>query len=100
MQGFWKHIVGLVCSLGLLGCYGEQEVVDYCAGDPSQCTPCHSSEQCVIVSNACHETASCVHRDVGLAVTQEGCNYGYDVPSDSVCECVQNVCSSDGPVQP
>ena len=88
----------LLATLGG-GCLGLQDVRDYCVdaqGQPNgNCPTCERDEQCVIVSNACHSTAACVHVDVELAVNQIGCNLEYDVPSDDVCRCQQGLCRSD-----
>lgn len=78
----------------LSGCFGLQEVRDHCLEDNANCPPCQLDSECVIVSNPCHETAHCTHRDTNLSVDQIGCNYAYDVPSDDVCRCRSGICRS------
>lgn len=86
--------IGLV--LALAACHGEQALRDDCATAGGDCPACQDDRDCVIVSNACHETATCTHarRDPPLAVTQEGCAswLAYDVPPAERCGCVQSVC--------
>lgn len=80
--------------LATSSCLGLQDVRDHCLEAPDNCPPCQLDNECVIVSNPCHETAHCTHRDTHLSVNQIGCNLEYDVPSDDVCRCVEGLCRS------
>lgn len=91
---FVPILLVLLATLVLSGCFGLQDVRDHCLEDNANCPPCQLDSECVIVSNACHETAHCTHRDTNLSVDQIGCNYAYDVPSDDVCRCVEGICRS------
>jgi hypothetical protein len=73
---------------------GSQELVSGCLNDPMLCPACGSDADCVIVSNACHETASCAHREANVAVTQEGCSQEHDPPDDR-CACLGNICQAE-----
>jgi hypothetical protein len=82
-----------ILSLLVLATCGDQELLAYCDQEGLDCPPCSSNAECVVLSNACHETASCVHRDDDtVAVTMDGCNWSYDVPPDSECVCTESVC--------
>ena len=79
------------------GCRGVQEIQNTCDGE-LECPPCTTDDECVIVSNACHETAACVHRDVDLAVNQIGCSDAlpHEVPQDTECTCQEETCRGVG----
>ena len=93
MRSYWVIIV-IACflagCLGANGCLGEQKIENGCESYP--CPSCSSDDECHIVSNPCHETGQCVHVDLDLDVTGDGCNYSYDVPSDEICKCVEETC--------
>jgi hypothetical protein len=81
----------------LLGaCKGEQELKDDCPSAGGACPLCASDSECVIVSNPCHETATCTHarREPKLVANSIGCGAEYDVPPAESCGCVANVCRS------
>ena len=82
----------IFAALGL-GCHGMQGVKDYCA-EQGNCPACTTDADCEIVSNSCHEFATCAPKAANLSVNQIGCSIEYDVPSDDVCRCVEKVCSS------
>jgi hypothetical protein len=77
-----------------VSCHGEQTLHSDCVDNAGVCPPCTSDEQCGIISNACTPHAYCTHRDrePPLAVTQIGCNIGYDEPPPARCGCVAGVC--------
>jgi hypothetical protein len=85
--------LSMALAMVLAGCGRVQEIQNTCDGD-LECPACTTDNQCVIVSNACHETAACVHRDVELSVNQIGCSdaLAYEVPDDAVCTCQASVC--------
>lgn len=86
-------VLGLTVSAVLLGCGKQQELTSYCLEPGVTCPPCSTDDECAVLSNACHETATCVHRDdVGVAVTMEGCGIENDVPPDSDCVCIDTTC--------
>lgn len=89
------RIFGLLLALALASCgMGPQELVDTCLRDGVNCPPCTSNADCVIASNLCHETASCVHRELNYGVTQEGCSLEHDPPEER-CSCIESVCRSE-----
>jgi hypothetical protein len=73
---------------------GPQQLVDTCLTSADLCPPCDSHDDCVIVSNLCHESASCVHADSNFAVTQDGCSLEHE-PPEEVCACVSGVCRAE-----
>lgn len=80
---------------GILACgKGEQELRDDCPTAGTACPACTSDSDCTIVSNPCHETATCTHarREPVLTVNQIGCNSEYDRPPAERCGCVSSVC--------
>jgi hypothetical protein len=87
-------VTAIVIVQGAIACKGEQELKDDCPHSNGACPACSSDNDCVIVSNPCHETASCTHRNRNppLSVDQIGCSTEYDKPPANRCGCVQNVC--------
>lgn len=92
------RIVHLVAPLGALvvlgACRGEQELRDDCPTAGAACPACTKDEDCAIVSNPCHASATCTSRarTPTLAVNQIGCNLEYDVPPAEHCGCIAGVC--------
>ena len=86
----------VMLALSLAACGGRQDLVSPCIEAGASCPPCSVNDECVVVSNACHETASCTHRDSGLVVTMDGCSdaQAHEVPPDSDCVCQQAVCQA------
>ena len=76
-------------------CSVEQDIIDICVEEKDKCSACFESSDCVIVSNPCHEYAYCAHKDSEVMVNSIGCNFEYDVPKDSSCKCINNICKSN-----
>ncbi len=89
-------VAGAVVALVLLACRGEQELRDDCPSAGAACPACREDADCVIVSNTCHEVATCTSktRNPPFAVDQIGCNWEYDRPPAERCGCVAGVCRS------
>jgi hypothetical protein len=88
--------LGVYGSALLAACAGTQDLANDCPDADGACPPCSAHEECVVVSNPCHDTAWCTHvdRDPPLAVNQIGCNLEHEVPPDSACGCVRGACAA------
>jgi hypothetical protein len=78
----------------LVSCGHKQELKSYCLEDPANCPSCSVDADCVIVSNPCHDSAMCSHKDAHLATTMEGCSFENEVPDASECICKDAVCQA------
>jgi hypothetical protein len=98
MKPVWlfRSLFVAVALSAVLACHGEQELHSDCVKSPDVCPPCTTDAECIIVSNECHESAACTHRDRDppLAVNQIGCSseLEYDRPPPERCGCARNVC--------
>jgi hypothetical protein len=80
--------------LAVAACSSEQRLRDDCTTPGVTCPACASDSDCEIVSNACHEAATCTDRRRELQVNQIGCLVENDVPADDRCACIQGMCRS------
>lgn len=89
----------VACALVLPGCKGVQEIHDWCPVEvepnPEDCPPCTADDQCVIRSNSCDPEGVCVHEDVEVFITGQACPFGYLVPDDDICRCIEGRCHVD-----
>jgi len=81
------------------GCLLEpQKLGSPCLGQPAStdggpCPACAVDADCVILSNRCHPSASCVPKDGNWFVTLEGCEVQHP-PTMVECGCVESVCQA------
>lgn len=96
MTGHLRLALLSMLALLAVACGREQKISNPCLEEPGLCDPCHADSECVILSNSCHEYASCVPAGSDFAVNEIGCSSAleYDVPADSECVCEATVCRS------
>ncbi len=80
------------------GCLLAPQVLDSpCAGQPATdggaCPACATDADCVIATNRCYASASCVPREGNWAVTLLGCSVEHP-PTTATCGCVNSVCQA------
>lgn len=92
---------GLIVLLSLLGSgclLAPQTLNSPCVGMPvdtdgGACPACATDADCVIASNRCYASASCVPKDGNWAVTLLGCSVEHP-PTTMTCGCVNSVCTA------
>ena len=89
-------MIALAWALLSLGCLPPQTLDSPCVNQPATvdggaCPACATDGDCVIASNQCYASASCVPRDGNWAVTLLGCEVMHP-PTMATCGCVEGVC--------
>ena len=85
---------GVIAALLLAACSLPQQLASPCVGMPvsaNTCPACTTDADCAIISNPCHEAASCVPKAAFWAVDAIGCDFEH-APTTSTCGCVNSVC--------